>query len=253
MTETFEEKIVLVTGGTSGIGEAAARAYAEAGARVALAGRRADRGEAVADAINKAGGDVVFIQTDITDTEQVKAMVAKTVERFGGLDIAFNNAGIGGLLVPLNEQTDANFDAVFDTNVRGVMNSMKFEIPAMLERGGGAIVNTSSVAGSIGMETESVYSASKHAVLGLTRSAALEFAAKGIRINAVCPGVIATDMYTQYIRKYPETKDYLDGLHPIGRVGTAIEVANLVLWLSSGAAGFMVGQAIPVDGGFTSQ
>ena len=253
MTKTFEGKIALVTGGTSGIGETAAKAYAKAGAKVALTGRRAERGHAVADEINQSGGEAVFIQTDITDAAQVEKMVAKTVEQFGGLDVAFNNAGLEGILAPIAEQTDENYDAVFNANVRGVMNSMKYEIPAMLKNGGGAIVNNSSIAGLIGMGTLSVYCASKHAVIGLTKCAALEVAAEGIRINAICPAAIETDMYDRFTGEDEKNKEYFASLHPIGRVGTASEVASLALWLSSDAAGFMIGQAIAVDGGFTVQ
>ncbi len=253
MAINFDGKVVLVTGGTSGIGETAAKLYAQAGARVALTGRRADRGQAVTDAINSAGGEAIFIKADVANTARVEEMVAKTVERFGRLDIAFNNAGIEGVLAPITEQTDENYDAVFNANVRGVMNSMKFEIPAMLKTGGGAIVNNSSIAGLIGMGTLSVYCASKHAVIGLTKCAALEVAAQGIRINAVCPAAIKTDMYERFVGEDEQAREYFTSLHPIGRVGTAAEVANLVLWLSSDDAGFMVGQAIPVDGGFTTQ
>ena len=253
MPTSFKDKIVLVTGGTSGIGETTAQAFAKAGARVALTGRRADRGQAVAQQIQASGGEAIFIQTDITDTAQVQAMVAKTVEHFGGLNIAFNNAGLEGVLAPITEQTDENYDAVFNANVRGVLNSMRFEIPAMVKTGGGAIVNTSSIAGQIGMGTLSVYCASKHAVIGLTKCAALEWAKEGVRINAVCPAAIETDMYTRFTGDNDEAKKYFTSLHPIGRVGTAQEVANLVLWLSSDEASFMVGQAIGIDGGFTAQ
>ncbi|NKB25800.1 MAG: SDR family oxidoreductase [Kiritimatiellae bacterium] len=251
MEITFKEKVALVTGGTSGIGEATAKAFAKAGARVAITGRRADRGQAVADQIKESGGEAFFVSTDITDTVQVESMVAQTVKQYGRLDIAFNNAGIEGDLAPLTEQTDDNFDVVMNANVRGVLNSMKFEIPAMLKNGGGSIVNNSSIAGMIGMETLSVYCASKHAVIGLTKCAALECANKGIRINAVCPAAIETDMFSRFTQDDEQNREYFTSLHPIGRVGTVEEVANLVLWLSSDRAGFMVGQSIAVDGGFT--
>lgn len=253
MPTSFKNKTVLVTGGTSGIGETTAKSFAQAGARVALTGRRVERGQAIVEEIKASGGDALFIQTDITDTGQVEAMVAKTVEQYGGLDIAFNNAGIEGVMAPITEQTDENYDAVFNANVRGVLNAMRFEIPAMLKGGGGAIVNNASVAGLIGMGALSVYCASKHAVVGLTKCAALEWAKEGIRINAVCPAAIETDMYQRFTGDDDQAKDYFTSLHPIGRVGTAQEIADAVLWLSSDEASFMVGQPIAVDGGFTVQ
>src|SRR5574338_405413 len=195
--KTFEDKIVLVTGGTSGIGKATAIAFAAAGAKVVLSGRREKEGAEVVRQIQKIGSDAAFIRTDIGNDAEVKAMVNFTIEKFGRLNIAFNNAGVEWK-GPLEQATEAEYRRVFDTNVWGVLNSMRHEIPAMLKNGGGAIVNTSSVAGHAGLAGTSVYIASKHAVEGLTKAVALEFARQNIRINAVAPGPIATEVWDRF-------------------------------------------------------
>ena len=244
---TFEGKVALVTGGTSGIGKATAIAFARAGAKVVLTGRREKEGEAVVKEIKKLGGDAAFIRTDIVKDTDVKAMVDFTIEKFGRLDIAFNNAGVEWK-GPLDQATEAEYRRVFDINVWGVLNSMRHEIPVMLKNGGGAIVNTSSVAGHVGLAQVSVYIASKHAVEGLTKSVALEFAKQNIRINAVAPGVIATDMFDRFADD--QLRGQITSIVPVGRVGVGEEIAAAVLYLASDAAKFTTGASLVVDGGF---
>ena len=246
---TFEGKVVLVTGGTSGIGKATAIAFARAGAKVVVSGRREKEGEAVVKEIKKLGGDAAFIRTDIAKDADVKAMVKFTVEKFGKLDIAFNNAGVEWK-GPLDQATEAEYHRIFDTNVWGVLNSMRHEIPVMLKNGGGAIVNTSSVAGHVGFPALSIYIASKHAVEGLTKSVALEFAKQNIRINAVAPGPIATDMWDRVAGD--DLKDQITSMVPAARVGTSEEIAAAVLYLASDAGKFITGTSLVVDGGFNA-
>src|SRR5213592_4666825 len=194
---TFSGKVALVTGGTSGIGKATAIEFARAGAKVVLSGRREKEGAQVVAEIKKLGADAAFVRADVAKDPDVHAMVKFTADKFGRLDIAFNNAGVEWI-GPLDQATEAEYRRIFDINVWGVLNSMRHEIPAMLKNGGGAIVNTSSVAGHVGFAQVSVYIASKHAVEGLTKSVALEFARRNIRINSVAPGVIATDMFDRF-------------------------------------------------------
>ena len=243
---SFAGKVVLVTGGTSGIGKATAIAFVAAGAKVVVSGRREKEGTEVVRHIEKLGGDAAFIRTDIAKDGEVKAMVDFTVNKFGRLDIAFNNAGVEWK-GPLEQATEAEYRRVFDTNVWGVLNSMRHEIPFMLKNGGGAIVNTSSVAGHAGLAGTSVYIASKHAVEGLTKAAALEFAKQNIRINAVAPGPIATEMWDRFAG---DVGDQVISLIPAARVGAAEEIAAAVLYLASDAAKFTTGTSLVVDGGF---
>src|SRR6201981_1112747 len=246
---TFEGKVVLVTGGTSGIGKATAIEFARAGAKVVLSGRREKEGAQVVAEIKKLGGDAAFVRADIAKEADVQAMVKFTVDKFGRLDIAFNNAGVEWK-GPLDQVTEAEYRRVFDINVWGGLNSMRHEIPAMLKSGGGAIVNTSSVAGHVGMGQVSIYTASKHAVEGLTKALALEFAKQNIRINAVAPPGVATEMVDRFAGKEGEMRDYLTSLHPVGRIGTSEEIAAAVLYLASDAAKFTTGTSLIVDGGF---
>lgn len=255
MNNTLQNKVALVTGGTSGIGKAAALALAKAGAQVVVAGRRDNEGQSVVQAIEKAGGKALFVRTDVTREAEVRALVDKTVSTFGHLDIAFNNAGTEGQMGLTTEaQTAENYQSVFDINVKGVLLSMKHEGAAMLQNGGGSIINTSSIGGHIGLAGAGVYVASKHAVNGLSKSAALEFARKGIRVNTVSPGTIQTDMITRMIGEgETDTKKWWQDRHPVGRFGAAEEVAAAVVWLASPAASFVTGTDIAVDGGYLAQ
>jgi NAD(P)-dependent dehydrogenase (short-subunit alcohol dehydrogenase family) len=249
----FKGKVALVIGGTSGIGRAAAVAFAREGAKVVVAGRRAAEGEETVRLVRAQGGEAIFVATDVAEEVQVKRLIDRTLQQFGRLDIAFNNAGVEQTPTPLLEQTMETYNQVMDINVKGVWLSMKYEIPAMLKSGGGAIVNTSSVLGVIAFAGMDIYNASKHAVIGLTKSAALTFGKQGIRINAVLPAVIETDMYRRFAGEDPDRRAALATLHPIGRIGTPQEIADAVLWLSSDKSSFVTGHSLLVDGGFTAQ
>jgi NAD(P)-dependent dehydrogenase (short-subunit alcohol dehydrogenase family) len=249
----FNGKVVLVTGGTSGIGKVTALAFAKEGAKVVLSGRREQEGQAVVEEIKKAGGGAHFVRADVAQEADVKRLVDETVARFGRLDVAFNNAGVEWVGA-FGEVTEADYRRIFDINVWGVITSMKYEIPAMLKTGGGAIINTSSVAGHIGLAGASVYIASKHAVEGLTKVIALEYAKQGIRVTAVAPAAIATDMLDRFVGGTDtEQGKGLAAAHPVGRVGRSEEVAAAVLYLASDAAKFTTGISLPVDGGYLAQ
>jgi NAD(P)-dependent dehydrogenase (short-subunit alcohol dehydrogenase family) len=248
--KTFSDKVALVTGGTSGIGKTTAIEFARAGAKVVLTGRREKEGAQVVAEIKKLGGEAAFVRADVTKDADVKRMVDFTIEKFGRLDIAFNNAGVEWK-GPLDQATEAEYRRIFDVNVWGVLNSMRHEIPVMLKNGGGAIVNTSSVAGHVGLGQVSVYNASKHAVEGLTKSIALEFAKQNIRINAIAPGVIATEMWDRFAGD--ELRDQVASIIPLARIGASEEIAAAVLYLSSDDAKFTTGTSLVVDGGFIAQ
>ena len=256
MTKTFENKVVLVTGATSGIGRTTAVAFAEGGAKVVISGRRKTEGEETVSMIGKAGGQGLFVQSDVSDETQIKSLVETVTKEFGRLDIAFNNAGIGVESFPITQATADQYSRVFDINVKGVFLAMKHEILAMLETGGGSIVNMSSVAGQIGLPTAGLYVATKHAVNGLTKVAALEVAKQGIRVNSVSPAIIETDMTTRSlgpVSEESEKRKYYARLHPVGRFGRTEEIANAVLFLSSPGASFITGHDLVVDGGYTIQ
>jgi len=251
-SKNFTDKVALVTGGTSGIGKITALEFARAGAQVVVSGRREKEGAEVVAEIKKLGGTAAFIRADVSKDADVKAMVDFTIATYGRLDIAFNNAGVEWI-GPLDQATEADYRRVFDINVWGVLSSMRHEIPAMLKTGGGAIVNTSSVAGHVGMAQVSIYVASKHAVEGLTKSVALEFAKQNIRVNAVAPGPIATDMVDRFAGKEGPMLDYLKSLVPLGRIGDSAQIAAAVLYLSSDDAKFTTGTSLVVDGGVIAQ
>jgi NAD(P)-dependent dehydrogenase (short-subunit alcohol dehydrogenase family) len=246
----FSGKVALVTGGTSGIGRATAIAFARAGAKVVLTGRREKEGAQVVDEIKKLGGEAAFVRGDVAKDAAVKAMVDFAVDKFGRIDIAFNNAGVEWA-GPLDQATENEYRRVFDINVWGVLNSMRHEIPAMLKNGGGAIVNNSSAAGHIGLPQVSIYIASKHAVEGLTKSIALEFAKQNIRVNAIAPGPIETDMFNRFAGD--EMREQVVALTPLGRMGASEEIAAAVLYLASDDAKFTTGTSLLVDGGFVAQ
>lgn len=243
-------KVALITGGGAGIGKAAALAFATAGIAVAIASRTEATGEAVAHAIRTSGGSAIWIETDVTQVAAVEAMVAQTVATFGRLDYAFNNAGSGGRGGWLAEIAEEDWDRTVDGYLKSVFLCMKYEIPAMLASGGGAIVNNSSVDGKRAFPWDPVYSAAKHGVLGLTKSAAVQYASQGVRINAVCPGWIRTPPVEEMLRNDPQLEGAMLQHQPIGRLGRAEEVAQAVLWLCSDAASFVTGAALDVDGGY---
>jgi NAD(P)-dependent dehydrogenase (short-subunit alcohol dehydrogenase family) len=242
-------KVAIVTGGTSGIGRETAVLFAKAGAKVVVAGRRDREGKETIGLVRTAGGEGLFVKTDVSRAAEVEALVRKTVEKFGRLDIAFNNAGIEGNWIPIAEQPEEDWDQTMAINLKGMWLSLKYEIQQMLKQGGGgAIVNMASVAGLIGSAGAATYIASKHGVMGLTKAAALETAKNGIRINVVCPAVIETPMGERLFGA-PEAKKFALGLHPLGRFGTPTEVAEAVLWMCSDKAAFMTGQSLVLDGG----
>ncbi len=248
---TLDNKVALVTGATSGIGRAAALALGTAGAKVVFSGRREDKGEETTKIIRDVGAECLFVRSDVSSEEDIKALVKKTVEIYGRLDCAFNNAGIDPPTKPLHEQQLEDFDKVMAINVRGVFLCMKHEIQQMLSQGSGVIVNTSSVGGLVGFLGMSPYNASKHAVMGLTRAAALDYAKQGIRINAVNPGLIETGMSDRAINQMDVTADDLASTVPMGRMGQAKEIAQAVVFLCSDAASYITGQPLVVDGGVT--
>jgi NAD(P)-dependent dehydrogenase (short-subunit alcohol dehydrogenase family) len=249
MTAELKNKVALVTGGTSGIGRETALLFAKAGAKVVAAGRREVEGKETIELIRAAGGEGFFVKADVAQASDVEMLVQNTVEKFGSLDVAFNNAGIEGVWLPINEQSEEDWDRTIDINLKGVWLCLKYEISQMRKQPkGGAIVNMASAAGLMGLAGAATYSASKHGVIGLTKSAALENARIGIRINVVCPAVIETPMADRAYSQ-PEVNKFALGLHPMGRFGKPQEVSGAVLWMCSDAASFMTGQTLVLDGG----
>ncbi|NUM50906.1 MAG: SDR family oxidoreductase [Flavobacteriales bacterium] len=251
METTFKNKVAIITGGSFGIGKATAIAFAKKGARVAIADLVEDA-ETV-NAIKALGGEAIFIKCDVSKTEDVKAMIGKTISTFGRLDYAFNNAGIEGSNGTTQECTEENWDKTIAVNLKGIWLCMKHEIPEMLKQGKGIIINCASIAGLVGFPGLPAYVASKHGVIGLTKTSALECAKLGIRVNAVCPGAIKTPMIDRITGNKKEVEAQFAGMEPIGRLGQPEEVANAVLWLCSDEASFVTGHAMTVDGGWVAQ
>ena len=251
-TYDFENQVALVTGAASGMGLATARAFAEAGASVVLADIDADAAQRAAKQLVAAGHQAIGVACDVTDEQQTAAMVERAVATFGRLDMAFNNAGIQAPPSDAADETAENFDRVNAVNLRGIWTAQKHELRQMRAQGNGAIVNCSSLGGLVGLPERAAYHASKHAVIGLTKSAAVEYATRGIRINAICPGVIDTPMVSDMLKGQTEAMTEIIKQQPIGRLGRAEEIANAVLWLCSPAASLVLGIALPIDGGYTT-
>lgn len=251
MTSRLEGKVALVTGGNSGIGRATAQAFAREGAKVVIAARRVPEGEETVGLITNAGGEAIFVKTDVTQAAQVAALIARTVEAFGRLDCAFNNAGVSGAAgAPTAEYPEDKWQQVINVNLTGVWLCIKYELRQMLAQGGGAIVNDSSVTGlRVGRGISAAYAASKHGVVGMTKSVAWEYARSGIRVNAVCPGWIRTPMAEIAMDINPQLEAQIVEQTPSGRLGTPEEVAAAVAWLCSDAASFITGHALVIDGG----
>ena len=246
----FKNKVALVTGGASGIGEACALTFARGGAKVAVVDLNDELGEKTAAAARQAGAEAIYLRVDVSDPAAVEKMVADTVKAFGRVDIAVNNAGIGGELNPTGAYSIEGWRKVIDINLNGVFYCMRHEIPQMLKQGSGVIVNMTSILGTVGFANSAAYVAAKHGILGLTKTAALEYAKQGIRINSVGPGFIKTPLLDSLDEK---TRAYLSGLHAMGRMGEAQEVADLVAYLCSDQASFLTGGYYLVDGGYTAQ
>ncbi len=252
MSMKFSGQVALVTGAGNGIGRATALAFAAAGLKVVVSDVDVAGGEGTVEQIRAAGGEACFIRCDVTRDAEVKALMDGTVAAYGRLDYAFNNAGIEIEKGKLAEGDEAEFDAIMGVNVKGVWLCMKHQIPLLLAQGGGAIVNTASVAGLGAAPKMSIYAASKHAVIGLTKSAAVEYAKKKVRVNAVCPAVIDTDMFRRAYESDPKKGEFAAAMHPVGRIGKVEEIAAAVLYLCCDAAGFTTGHALAVDGGATA-
>jgi len=254
MDNQFKGKVALVTGGNSGLGKASALCLARAGARVVVSGRRAEEGEQVAQLIKDAGGEAAFIRADMSLKADIEAVVAQTVEMYGRLDFAVNNAGVGGTaFVPTADYSEDTWDEVININLKAVWLCMKYEIPHLLKQKGSSIVNMSSIAGLVGGPIGAAYHASKHGVIGLTRAAAMEYAAQGLRVNAVAPAVIQTAMTERASFHTAEVEPQLIAMHPMGRFGRPGEVGEAVTWLCSDAASFITGHVLPVDGPFLAR
>jgi NAD(P)-dependent dehydrogenase (short-subunit alcohol dehydrogenase family) len=248
----FKSKTALVTGASSGIGKSTAELYAREGANVVVSDIDEKNGIALAEAINKNGGTAIFVKADVSKPDDCKSLVEQTVKHFGRLDFACNNAGIGGEQNPVADYSLDNWDKVIAVNLSSVFYCMKYEIKAMLETGGGSIINMASILGNVAFENSAAYVAAKHGVLGLTKNAAIEYAKKNIRVNSVGPAFIHTPLIAA-LEANKEVYNYLVSLHPIGRLGKPEEVAELVIWLSSDKASFVTGSYYPVDGGYLAK
>jgi NAD(P)-dependent dehydrogenase (short-subunit alcohol dehydrogenase family) len=253
VTGRLESKVGLVTGAGSGIGKASALAFAREGAKVVVVDTIAEYGEDTVKSIKRAGGEACFIRTDVSKAGEVESMVKKTIETYGRLDCAYNNAGV--VITPrlIPETREEDWDHVINVNLKGVWLCMKYEIPQMIKSGKGAIVNASSMVGLIGLAKRSSYAASKHGVIGLTKVAALEYANVGIRVNAICPAVVRTPLVESIIQSDPEAESQLMSMIPMERLGTVEEMAEVVVWLLSDASSFITGHALAVDGGVVAK
>jgi len=249
---SFEGKVALVTGGTSGIGRATAIAFAEQGAKVVVSGRREEEGSQTVRLIHQLGAEGRFVRGDVSKSADVEAMVRQVEDAYGRLDFAFNNAGVAPPAAPTADQAEEDFDRTVAINLKGVWLSMKYEIPAILRAGGGAIVNNASMGGLIAFAGLGPYHATKHGVLGLTKSAALDYAKTGLRINAVCPGLIATDMLAGLVGGWEQMQKFAAEKQPIGRGGDPEEIASAVIWLCSPGSSLMTGHHLVLDGGMTA-
>lgn len=253
MEKTLEHKVAIVTGAAAGIGKASALLFAWHGARVVVSDVDAERGKNVVQMIRNEGAEATFFRADVSVAAEVEALVGHALEIFGKLDCAFNNAGVEGQMASTHECSPENWDRIIAINLKGIWLCMRHELPPMLEQGSGVIVNMSSVAGLVGFPGLPAYVASKHGVVGLTRTAALEYARQGIRVNAVCPGIIQTEMIDRLTDKQSDAEKEFVAYEPVGRMGTAEEAAEAALWLLSDASSFVTGQTLTVDGGFVAR
>lgn len=249
----MKDKVVLITGSAAGIGKSTAKLFAGQGSKVIVSDIQEEEGSKTVSEIEDLGGQAIFIKCDVADKQEVKELVEKSIEKYGRLDFGVNNAGIEGENEKTANCTEGNWDRIMDINLKGAWLCMKFEIEQMLKQGSGAIVNVSSVAGLVGFAGTPAYTASKHGMLGLTKTAALDYATSGIRVNAVCPAVIRTPMIDRVTKEDNEALKSFESMHPVGRLGEPKEVAEAIYWLCSDKASFITGAAFPIDGGFTSR
>lgn len=253
MIEEIKNKVAFITGAANGMGLATAKAFAEAGSIAILADINEPAAQTQAEQITHQGYKAFAVHCDVADEENVAAIIKNIVEKFGRIDYAFNNAGVQSSAAEIADVSNEEYDRILNINLKGVWNCMKYELQQMRKQGGGAIVNNSSMGGLVGLPGRAAYHASKHGVLGMTKSVALEYATKGIRVNAICPGIIATPMVEDMLKKEPKAMEELMKVVPMQRLGKPEEIASVVLFLCSNAASYIIGQAIPVDGGYTVQ
>lgn len=252
MAEKLAGKVALVVGGSTGIGRSTAVAFGQAGATVVVAGRGKERGQETVDLVRQTGAKGLFIETDVSNNQSVRALIEQTIEQFNRIDAAFNNAGVEGKVAPIAETTVDDFDAIIGTNLKGVYLGMKYQIPQMLKNGRGVIVNTASIGGVVGFLNTAIYCASKHGVIGLTKTAALELAKSNIRVNAIAPGAVQTALLNR-MSGSDEAAQGVAQVIPMGRISKPEEIANAVVWLCSDEASYITGHTLVIDGGFTVQ